>query len=158
MKIIKNIEFYETADANPQFYCVLPSYVDNQTGATCGKDVVQVQESSSKEDELQRCKADLEKVKTELLNTNYALSTLARNIRAEQHDFAQTIMANIAHHVLPAIDEAANSKIPENVKHQLNIVRLLLNNVISISKGREERVISVLKKAEFRVTNMIKTG
>jgi DNA-binding CsgD family transcriptional regulator len=158
MKPNENVEFSEGADANLKLYRVLPVYINNQIGATLGKGVAQIQETASKEDELQRCKADLENIKTELLNTNYALSTLARNLREEQHDLAQKITTNIAQQVLPAIDEIENSKIPEIVKQQLNIVRLLLNNVISISKGREESVIPVLSKAELRVANMIKNG
>jgi DNA-binding CsgD family transcriptional regulator len=156
MTIRKNIEVSETADANPQLNCVSPSYTDNQIGATAGMDVVQ--ELASKEDELQRCRSDLEKIKIELLYSNYALSTLAKNLREKQRNLMKEVTVNIAHRVLPAIDEIAQSKIPENVKHQLNMVRLLVNNIVPISQGSGEAAITVLSKAELRVANMIKNG
>jgi ATP/maltotriose-dependent transcriptional regulator MalT len=156
MTIRKHIEFHENSDANPQLNCASPSYTDKQIGATAGMDVVQV--LAPMEDELQRCRSDLEKIKTELLHSNYALSTLARNLREKHHDFMKKVTANIAHRVLPAIDEVAQSKMPENVKHQLNMVRLLVNNIVPISQGRDEVVIPVLSKTELRVANMIKNG
>jgi DNA-binding CsgD family transcriptional regulator len=156
MTIRKNIEVPETAGANPQLNCVSPSYTDNQIGATAGMDVVQ--ELASKEAELHRCRSDLEKIKIELLYSNYALSTLAKNLREKQRNLVKEVTVNIAHRVLPAIDEIAQSKIPENVKHQLNMVRLLVNNIVPISQGSGEAAITVLSKAELRVANMIKNG
>jgi hypothetical protein len=155
MTTMINIDIPETADAKPHLNCVSPSYTDNQIGATTDIDVVR--ELASKQDELQRCKSDLENIKKEFLHTNRALSTLARNLSKEQDELLQKITVNIAHRVLPAIDEIKHCKTPEMLRCQLDMVRILMWNLWADDTD-ESNPIVVLSTQELRVATMISKG
>jgi ATP/maltotriose-dependent transcriptional regulator MalT len=155
MTTMINIDVPETTNAKPHLNRVSPSYNDNQVCATEGIDIAR--DLSLKEDELQRCKSDLKKIKKEFLRTNRALSTLARNLSKEQNELVQKITVNIAHRVLPAIDEIEHCKTREMLRCQLDIVQILMRNFWADDTDESNPII-VLSTQEFRVATMISKG
>ncbi|MBI5578600.1 MAG: hypothetical protein HY895_05550 [Deltaproteobacteria bacterium] len=112
---------------------------------------------AQKKEELHRNKIVLKRVNRQLVETNNALSVLARNIEQERQEFIQKMTCAIASRVLPAIDEIAQANIPKSCRNQLDVVRAHVNDLIPDSSV-SSNVLLALSKGELRVAIMIRNG
>ena len=107
--------------------------------------------------ELLRHKLDLEKANKELVQTNTALSVLARNIDKKRDEVEKKIARTIGSKIMPLIEEISLEKIPEKVRANLDVLFAFLNDLIP-GANRGHDVIISLSSAELRVAMMIKNG
>jgi len=102
-------------------------------------------------------KSELEKVNRELVDTNKALSVLARNIDRKREDVQKQIATTVNSKILPIIEELRNDQ--PLMKHQaeLDILRSYLKELTpDLQNGAG--VIFALSATELRVAAMIKNG
>jgi PAS domain S-box-containing protein len=69
--------------------------------------------------ELMRHKKDLERANRELVQTNTALSVLARNIDKKRDDYEKQIAQTITSQIVPLIEELKQDKMPERSRTKL---------------------------------------
>jgi PAS domain S-box-containing protein len=110
-----------------------------------------------KQRELLRHKLDLEKANKELVQTNTALSVLARNIDKKRDEVEKKIAQTISAHIIPLIDEIKNDKLSEKSRVKLQVLAAYLNDLTpDAAKGHD--VIISLSATELRIAMMIKNG
>jgi DNA-binding CsgD family transcriptional regulator len=110
-----------------------------------------------KQAEVLRHKLDLKRVNKELIQTNRALSVLARNINLKQRDYVKRITESIGTKLLPAIDALEKEEISENCRVQLEMIRAYLVN-LNPEAVKVRSVIASLSSVELRLAVMIKNG
>jgi PAS domain S-box-containing protein len=110
-----------------------------------------------KQRELLRHKLDLEKANKELVQTNTALSVLARNIDKKRDEVENKIAQTISAQIMPLIDELKNDKIPEKSRVKLDVLSAYLNDLTPEAVKGHDIIIS-LSAMELRVAMMIKNG
>jgi ATP/maltotriose-dependent transcriptional regulator MalT len=110
-----------------------------------------------KQRELLRHKLDLEKANKELVQTNTALSVLARNIDKKRDEVENKIAQTISAQIMPLIDEIKNDKIPEKSRVKLDVLNAYLNDLTPEAVKGHDIIIS-LSAMELRVAMMIKNG
>lgn len=107
--------------------------------------------------ELLRHKLDLERVNKELVQTNTALSVLARNIDKKRDDLEKKIAQTISAQIIPIIEEMKRDKLSEKSRVKLDVLAAYLNDMTpEAAKGHD--VIISLSAMELRVAMMIKNG
>jgi PAS domain S-box-containing protein len=110
-----------------------------------------------KQRELLRHKLDLEKANKELVQTNTALSVLARNIDKKRDEVEKKIAQTISAQIIPLIDEIKIDKLPEKSRVKLDVLAAYLNDLTpEAAKGHD--IIISLSAMELRVAMMIKNG
>lgn len=110
-----------------------------------------------KQRELLRHKLDLEKANKELVQTNTALSVLARNIDKKRDEVEKKIAQTISAQIVPLIDEIKKDKIPAKILVKLDVLEAYLNDLTpEVAKGHD--IIISLSTMELRVAMMIKNG
>jgi PAS domain S-box-containing protein len=110
-----------------------------------------------KQKELLLHKLDLERVNKELVQTNTALSVLARNIDRKRDDLEKKIAQTISAQIMPILDEMNKEKLPEKSRVKLDVLAAYLNDMTpEAAKGHD--VIISLSAMELRVAMMIKNG
>ena len=110
-----------------------------------------------KQRELLRHKLDLEKANEELVQTNTALSVLARNIDKKRDEVEKKIARTISAQIMPLIDEMKNDKLPEKSRVKIDVLSAYLNDLTpETAKGHD--IIISLSAMELRVAMMIKNG
>jgi DNA-binding CsgD family transcriptional regulator len=110
-----------------------------------------------KQKELWLHKLDLEKSNKELVQTNTALTVLARNIDKKRDEVEKKIAHAISSQILPLIEETKNDKLQEKTRAKLDVLSAYLNDLIpDASKGHD--IIIALSSMELCVTMMIKNG
>ncbi len=110
-----------------------------------------------KQRELVRHKLDLEKANKELVQTNTALSVLARNIDKKRDEVEKKIAQTISAQILPLVNEIKNDKLPEKCRVKLDVlVAYLIDLTPEATKGHD--IIISLSAMELRVAMMIKNG
>lgn len=110
-----------------------------------------------KQRELLRHKLDLEKANKELVQTNTALSVLARNIDKKRDEVEKKIAQTISGQIVPLIEEIKNDKLPEKSRIKLDVLSAYLNDLTpEAAKGHD--IIISLSAMELRVAMMIKNG
>jgi len=110
-----------------------------------------------KQKELLRHKLDLEKANKELVQTNTALSVLARNIDKKRDEVEKKIARTISSQIIPLVKEIQSDKISEGSRAKLDVLTAYLNDLTSDAvKGHD--VIVSLSSMELRVAVMIKNG
>ncbi len=114
-------------------------------------------ELEEKKEELLRHKMDLERANRELVQTNTALSVLARNIDCSHSEFEQKIAGILSSRVMPVIEELRHAGIPEKSLAALDVIATYL---IDLTPGLAEshEVVVALSPMEMRVAVMIKNG
>jgi DNA-binding CsgD family transcriptional regulator len=112
---------------------------------------------AQKKDELHRYKARLEQANRELVNTNHALSVLASRIDQNRQRSMEKFAVVIASQILPALDEIQHCKTPEGLRHQIDVVKVILKRLLPDSEN-DSGSIPVLSKQELRVAIMIRNG
>jgi DNA-binding CsgD family transcriptional regulator len=114
-------------------------------------------ELEKKKEELLRHKMDLERANRELVQTNTALSVLARNIDRSHSEFEQKIAGIVSSRILPVIEELRHARIPEKSLAALDVMSTYLSDLTPGSTKSHEVVVS-LSPMEMRVAVMIKKG
>jgi PAS domain S-box-containing protein len=110
-----------------------------------------------KQRDLLRHKLDLEKANKEFVQTNTALSVLARNIDKKRDEVEKKIARTISAQIIPLIDEIKNDKLPEKSHVKLDVLAAYLNDLTpEAAKGHD--IIISLSAMELRVAMMIKNG
>ena len=110
-----------------------------------------------KQRELLRHKLDLEKANKELVQTNTALSVLARNIDKKRDEVEKKIAQTISAQIMPLIDEIKNDKLPEKSRVKLDVLAAYLND-LTPEAARGHDIIISLSAMELRIAMMIKNG
>jgi PAS domain S-box-containing protein len=114
-------------------------------------------ELEKKKEELLGHKEDLERANRELVQTNTALSVLARNIDRSHGEFEQKIAGIVSSRIMPVIEELRNARIPEKSLAALEVVSTYLHDLTPCAAKSHEVVVS-LSPMEMRVAVMIKKG
>ncbi len=110
-----------------------------------------------KQRELLRHKLDLEKANKELIQTNTALSVLARNIDKKRDELERKIAQAIGSQIMPIIEDLQNDRIPEKSRAKLEVLAAYLNDLTPAAAKGHDIIIS-LSPMELRVAMMIKNG
>lgn len=108
-------------------------------------------------EELLRHKMDLERANRELIQTNTALSVLARNIDRNHGELEQKIAGIVSSRIMPVIEELRQAKIPEKNLAALDVMATYLTDLTSGCAKNHEITMS-LSPMEMRVAVMIKKG
>jgi len=109
------------------------------------------------EKELLQRKLDLEKVNKELLETNQAVSVLARNIDREKELLEKRIHEITSTYVIPIIKELQNDEYCQKRQTDLELLKTYLDGLILEPTDQHEIFFS-LSNQEMRVAAMIKGG
>ena len=113
------------------------------------------EELKEKKEELLRHKRDLELSNSELVQTNVALSVLARNIDRSHEEFEKKIADIVSSRIMPLIEELRQDRISEKSLAVLEVMSTYLSELTpGLVNGRE--VIVSLSPMEMRVAMMIK--
>jgi PAS domain S-box-containing protein len=110
-----------------------------------------------KQRELLRHKLDLEKANRELVQTNTALSVLARNIDKKRDEAEKKIAYTISSQILPLADDIKNDKMQEKTRAKLEVLSAYLDDLTPEAAKSHDIIVS-LSAMELRVTMMIKNG
>jgi PAS domain S-box-containing protein len=102
-------------------------------------------------------KLDLEKANKELVQTNTALSVLARNIDKKRDDVEKKIAHTISSQILPVVDEIKNDKMAEKTRAKMDVLSAYLSDLTPEAAKSHDIIIS-LSPMELRVAMMIKNG
>ena len=110
-----------------------------------------------KQKELLVYKSRLEKVNSDLLDTNKAVSVLARNIDKNRKGTEHSIVKAINTQLLPIIEDLRKAKNLQNVRAHLDILSANLQALSSDLTGGTNLMVT-LTRTELRITTMIKNG
>jgi DNA-binding CsgD family transcriptional regulator len=111
----------------------------------------------SNQEELMLHKIDLEKANKELVQTNTALSVLARNIDKKRDDMEKKIARIVSAQIIPLVEELQSDKLPESSRAKLAVLKAYLNNLTpGAAKGHD--IIVSLSSMELRVAVLVKNG
>jgi PAS domain S-box-containing protein len=122
------------------------------------KELIDIAEKlEEKQQELLRHKLDLEKANKELVQTNTALSVLARNIDRKRDETEKKIAQTIGSQIMPVLDEIKEDKILEKTCAKLDVLAAYLND-LTPEAARGHDIIVSLSAMELRVAMMIKNG
>jgi PAS domain S-box-containing protein len=111
----------------------------------------------SNQEELMHHKIDLEKANKELVQTNTALSVLARNIDKKRDDVEKKIARIVSAQIIPLVEELQSDKLPESSRAKLTVLKVYLNDLTpGAAKGHD--IIVSLSGMELRVAVLIKNG
>jgi predicted transcriptional regulator len=112
-------------------------------------------ELQCKQEELLRHKLDLVKVNKELLETNNALSVLARNIDINKEEAEKKIALTINSNIVPIIKKLKDCKTLKKHQTDLDTLTAYLNDITSSLLHGADVVVN-LSPSEMRVASMIK--
>ncbi len=108
-----------------------------------------------KEKEIIQHKSSLEKVNREIMETNQALSVLARNIDRDKEFLEKKIYETTSVNIMPIIKELLKDTNCQKRRADLEVLTAYLNSFISGSTDHHDIIIS-LTDQEMRVAVMIK--
>jgi len=109
------------------------------------------------EKELIQHKFNLEKLNKELMETNLALSILARNIDRDKDLLMKKIYEITRTNIMPIIEELQDDKNCQKRLADLELLKTYLNNLIPGPTDQHE-IVAYLSSQEMRVAVMIKSG
>lgn len=108
-----------------------------------------------KRKELSEHKLHIERVNKELVQTNTALSVLARNFDKKREDLEKKIARIVSARIMPVIDELRGDRVPQKSLAKLDVLAACLEDLTpGATKGHD--VIVSLSSMELRVAMMIK--
>ncbi len=93
----------------------------------------------------------------ELVETNKALSVLARNIDQKRERGQEKILKTINSKILPIVEQFQKNKTFEKHRAEIDVLKAYLSELTANSKD-EPGVIFILSNAELRIATMIKNG
>jgi len=133
------------------------SYLEIQVEELTKELKAALNEMKRKEEEFVKLKIYSEKINTELMETNQALSTLARNIDREKELLQNKIDNTIVTDVMPVITELQNNKTCQKCLADLEVLKIHLNGLFS-GPTEYQDIITLLTEREMRVAVLIKKG
>ena len=107
--------------------------------------------------ELVEHKSSLEKVNKEIIETNNALSVLARNIDRDKKLLEKKIYETTRINIIPIIKELQGDKNCQKCMADLELLKTYLNDIVPYPNDHHDIIIS-LTDQEMRVAVMIKKG
>jgi len=110
-----------------------------------------------KEKEIIKHKTSIEKINIQLLETNKAMSVLARNIDRQKELLENRIYNTIVANVMPVITELQNNKNCRRCLADLEVLKTYLNSLFS-DPNEYQDIIMLLTEQEMRVASLIKKG
>lgn len=110
-----------------------------------------------RQEELLRHKLDLEKVNKELLDTNNAISVLAKNIDKDRKESEKKIALTINSNIMPVIENLKNYRTLNDHRNELDVLGAYLHDITSSLLSGNDIIIN-LSSAEMRVAAMTKNG
>jgi PAS domain S-box-containing protein len=118
---------------------------------------ISAEELNAKQKELLNSKFELEQLNKELLETNKAISVLAKYIDKNREKTESSIARTINSNIMPFIDDLRRSKTLNNIQSKLDI---LVTNMRSLSSGLSggQNLMDSLTPTEVRVATMIKNS
>jgi DNA-binding CsgD family transcriptional regulator len=116
---------------------------------------ISAEELNAKQKELLNSKFELEQLNKELLETNKAISVLAKYIDKNRENTESSIARTINSSIMPIIDDLRRSATLDNLQSKLDI---LVTRMRSLSNGLSDgqNVMESLTPTEVRVATMIK--
>jgi PAS domain S-box-containing protein len=111
----------------------------------------------NKQKELSAHKVHIERVNKELVQTNTALSVLARNIDKKRDDLERKIARIVSSQIMPAIDELREDRLSEKSLAKLDVLAAYVDDLASGATNSHDVIVS-LSPMELRVAVMIKGG
>ena len=112
---------------------------------------------AQKQEELDRYKANLERVNRELVHTNKALSVMARSIDRKSQQMVQQITHAVTYKILPALEVLESVGLPEKHRDQIDVIKSLLGELTS-DTPTSSGGMAVLSKTELRVAVLVRNG
>lgn len=111
----------------------------------------------NKEKDLIQHKSNLEKLNKEMIETNRAVSVLARNINRNKELYENKIYETATTKILPIIKELKNNKSCQRIMADLDVLETNVNSLYSVSDNHDD-IINILTDQEMRVAALIKRG
>lgn len=110
-----------------------------------------------KHSELIRHKSELENVNKELLQTNRAMSVLARNIVEKKKEVEQKIANTVLTKIIPIINELKKKKAIQKYIAELEVLSVYVNGIAPETDQYNKMVVN-LSATEMRIATLIKNG
>jgi len=114
-------------------------------------------ELNRKNNELLIHKRQLESLNQELLDTNKALSVLARNIDREKNEVEKNIALTINQKLIPIIEKYKQESPSTVSRDEVSLISAALKDLVPEIKNKPGTIFA-LSTTEFRIANMIKEG
>jgi PAS domain S-box-containing protein len=114
-------------------------------------------ELNSKHRELLKHKSELEKLTKELLETNKAISVLAKNMDKSRQDSESSIARAINSNIMPIIEDLQGTKSLDNLQYHLDTLAANMRSLANGLAGGQD-LINALTQTEVRVATLIKNG
>jgi DNA-binding NarL/FixJ family response regulator len=108
--------------------------------------------------ELVKHRSSLEKVNKEIIETNKALSVLARNIDRDKKRLEEKIYKTTRINIIPIIKELQGDKNCRKCMAGLELLKTYLDDLVPSSNNHHHDIIISLTDQEMRVAVMIKKG
>jgi DNA-binding CsgD family transcriptional regulator len=115
------------------------------------------EEMERKHNELLFHRSELEKVNQELLDTNKALTALARNIDREREDAEKRIAKIVRSRMLPLLEDFQKNVSFKKYLAEINELMLSLHE-LSPGLKKSSDILLALSPTELRIATMIKNG
>jgi PAS domain S-box-containing protein len=115
------------------------------------------EELTSKQKELLYHKSELEKLNKELIETNKAITILAKNIEKNRQGTENTIAKSINLKIMPIIKDLRKAKSLDRIQSKLDVLSVNLQN-LNNELTNDTNLLESLTPTEVRVAMMIKNG
>lgn len=110
-----------------------------------------------KEEELLKKQQELAEINTNLMETNRAIATLARNMEMGRLEIEREVAHKVKTKILPIMAGIKNAKIPETVLTEMDLLEAHLKTLIARDlPGFDNSML--LTGTELRIASMIKNG
>ena len=118
---------------------------------------VAAEELKSKQKALVNHKSELEQLNNELLETNKAISVLAKNIDRNRQNMENSIAKAINSNIMPIIEDLRGTKTLDNVQSHLDV---LVTHMRALTNGLtgSQSALDCLSPSEVRVATLIKNN
>ena len=118
---------------------------------------IDAEELKVREGELLDHKRELERVNRELLETNRAVTVLARNIDKHRRDAESRFAKSISSKIIPLVEDLKNAKTLDSVLPGLDFITANVQNLSNELTGKMN-LMAALTPTELQVASMIKKG
>lgn len=115
-----------------------------------------INELEQKRQELLDSKLELENVNIMLLETNNALSVLARNLEKNRKESEKRILQKTKTLIIPIIEKLYNARRLEKYREDLDLLTGFIENLTSDLD--KDKISTSLSTAEMRIASLIKNG
>jgi PAS domain S-box-containing protein len=143
----------QTEEALRQAYQALESRVEDRTLQL----KIAAEDLKVKQAELLSQKRELERVNSEFLDTNRAVTILARNIDKYRRDEENRIAKTISSKIIPLVEDLKKAKTLDSVLLGLDYITANVQDLSSDLTGKMNS-LSSLTPTELRAASMIKNG